>query len=817
MAINIKDQNKLVVQDNNIVDEATGLYLPSSIVKGRASGMSKDMPEALKRMLNEKGVYDLGLIQGFYQGGYSINRDTSTLIMHIPTKGSDSSELLMSAMASGEVNNVGASPVVSSQLIGLIRRQQVQAGNIELNLTGRVTPTNKARNAIMRFNDSPLGVTQSVSDMVYNLRVYCRGCPIATVPIGYDISVWPENGLGLIPIEIDGEESDKIFYLNVDWDRVKTPVPYIYDPLRFRQSGLPTWPYWFLADDGGAERWVLLHQSHVIPVVPGNSLRYDSLLGTSSVWIMLEHLSEQVLVIEERIERKISSATNGLLGISGITQTGKQVADEIDLQTEIRRMENKYFSSDYTILTGKDRIAFTFLPLRQGDGIPLQERREYFEDALSLAFNEPLTAIVSRGGIGFATNAAEQSNTTSDTGVTAILSALEIVLGTIYPRVQVSVSRQNDPAQRLNVATLKDFSSAIQDLNASTPEGVLTTEEIRALIDRDLFEIPEIDQETVQAGATADDDAGDVKKPESEDDDDSDRETEQDTEVEAAVREVEQHIFNVRYELEPVEPVGADDPIPEATPDPQAITSDAWNSDMPDYEGMLEAEPSEDEEFPERSQEQPEAESWLWLMPIFTFYNIYNGRFVDEPRALELRDELSLIREIQAVGLAPPLAVGDITIQEWVADMRGNAQRSYVHQYMLGRGGQNMLTDADWDWLFENVNLAYSEIDYLAERMAMGAYSEAQIANYSQTLIGSAIQGYEAGRASAYGLDLPDYPGSFRLDCRGRCRCHWDNRPIFNGPTLIGYDSYWELNPRARHCTSCLENNSMYYPFVTRF
>ena len=810
----------LVVEDGNILDPHTGLYLPAHVARGNEIG-TREIPAMLKGLLEQKGYFDQSLYKGFYQNGFALHRDENTLVVHFPSKGTNPSELLLSSLASGEVENVGVSPVPYPQLPGLLRRQQIQAQSLTLDITGRISPVKKAVSAIARFNDSPMGVTQAVSEMVYNLRVFCKGSPIATIPIVYDMTVWGENGMTAVPILAEGAtESDaKQFYLQVDWGgKVKTPIPYIADPMRFRPSGLPTWPYWFLAEDNGVAKWVLLHQSHVIPIVPGNSLRYSSLIGTSSVWICLGFLAENFLIIEERVERKISAATNGLLGISGVSQTGDQIAKQIELQTEIRKTEGKYFASDYTILaSNSNKIVFTFLPLRQHDGVPPKERREYEEDTLALAFNEPLTAVVSRGGIGFSTNAPENAAQTSDTGIAAILEVLEVALGTMFPRVSVTISRQNDPSQRLNVSTFKEFASAIKDVNAAVEgDPVLSREEIRTLIDRDLFPLPDIENDTVSSDATADESDKIKEVGDGSDSDEETTEGDNGTEMEATIREVESYILNARYELEAITPVGADSPIPEAEPDPEAVTTDGWNEDMPELDGMLDADPSDDEEFPARSTENNLAESWLWLIQILTYHNVRSGRTIDEASAIEVRDELAIVREIWAIDLAGPLAVGDATLQAWVADMRDVTQRSYVHQFMLGRGGSNMMTDEGYEWLLENINIAYTEIDYLAERMAMGAYSEAQIASYSQTLVGSAVQGYEAGRAAAWGIpSLPDYPGSFRLDCRGRCRCHWRHKRIFDDPRFVRIESYWELDPRAQHCTSCRENNAMYYPFTT--
>ncbi len=809
----------------NIKDERTGLFLPSHIVASPTRQKTIDQaPEALRQYLEQKGMFDHMLYSGFYQGGYALHRDEMTLVVHIPQKGLDRSELLLSALASGEVNNVGATPVPYPQLPGLLRKQQVQAQTIDIDLTGRETPVKNARNAIARFNDSPLGVTQAISDMVYNLRVFNRGCPLLTVPATFDMSVWPENGLDAIPILRDGEsESDaKLFYLSADWSKIKTPVPYITDPLRFRPSGLTEWPYWFRAQDGRSSKWVLLHNTQVIPIVPGNSLRPNSLIGTSSVWICLGFLAEEFLVIEERTERKLATATNGILGISGVSQTGKKIEEQIETQSEIRKLEGKFFASDYTILTSQNsKVTFTFLPLRQQDGVEPKDRKESDEDILTLAFQEPLTAVVSRGGIGFSSNAPEQGRQNADAGVGALLTVLEIALGTIYPRVTVSISRQNDPAQRLNVSTLKDFSSAVKDLNAAVEgdEPVLSREEIRALIDRDLFELPDIDDDTVNAKGTNDSD-GEVREANDGDESndrsgsDGDQESE---EMRRLFASVDIMLAVAIRNFDPITPEGSDSPIPQGTPDPQAVELETFNTDMPDYDGMLDAEVLETDEPPDQDTTQPENESWTWLTLAILYFNLNSTRQVDDGQARVVRDDLSDVREQQSDGLASALASGG-TVQSWVTSLQGVTERSFVHAFMLGRGGRNAMDAEDFAWLNDRLELAFIEIEDLGESIAQGLYSEAQIANYSRNIVGGMTSAYEAGRTKAFGLPLnalPEYPGDGQQICLGNCRCHWAHNRIFdaNG-NLIRIESTWTLDARAQHCTSCLDNSVNYAPFI---
>lgn len=495
-----------------VTDDRTGLLIPHHVATapGRRHA-NQDVPNFLRGLLEQKGYYDQQLLMGFYQQGVGLNRDEQTLVTRWERKGSDKSEMTLAAMASGEISNVGISPVPYPQLPALIRRQQVQAQTIDIDLVGRESPVTKARDAIARFNDSPMGVTKAISDMVFNLRVYNRGCPVAFAPITYDMEQWQGEGLEAVPIVLPGDSESKAttYYLQVDWSKRKTPVPYITDPLRFRYTGNDEWPYWFLAQHGRRHKWILLHSSHVIPVVPGNSARPRDMIGTSSVWVCLGFLAEEFMVIEERVEKKLAAVTNGILGISGISQTSAKIKEEMDAQVEMRKMEGKFFASEYTILTSENsRVNFAFLPLRQSDGIDYQARREHYEDILAASFQEPLQAVVLRGGIGYSSQSREAGEQNSDTGVTAILSLVEITLGAMFPRVQVTISRPNDPSQRLNIGAFNEFASAVQSINNSTggDEPVLTRAEVRAIIDRDMFTIPEVDDDgAAQAGATADD------------------------------------------------------------------------------------------------------------------------------------------------------------------------------------------------------------------------------------------------------------------------------------------------------------------------
>ena len=101
--------------------------------------------------------------------------------------------------------------------------------------------------------------------------------------------------------------------------------------------------------------------------------------------------------------------------------------------------------------------------------------------------------------MGYGVQAETGSNNVAEGGVFAIMKALELVLGTIYPRVTISVTKANDRARKLSLELLDTFATAI----AKLPEGTLTVAETRAYIDRELITIPVVTPDTTQDDARA--------------------------------------------------------------------------------------------------------------------------------------------------------------------------------------------------------------------------------------------------------------------------------------------------------------------------
>lgn len=753
--------------------------------------------------------------EGFHHG-QRLERDKETLIIRWPAKGSGIDDYLSSAIVDGNIGNVGIAPVMAPWITALIHKQMFQAANSSIELTGRRSPVRRAREAIARFNDSPLGATDAIMQIVRNLRSYNRGAPIATVPIHYDMDQW--DGYGMEAVKMEGAKSDR-FYLKVDWARFGEPVPFLPNIFDLEPTGNMEWPYWYRATRDDKRHWVLLHQSHIIPLTPGKSMK--SGIGTSSVWMCLSHISEGVLVVDERIERKVNALSDGILGIGGVYQSPASIEASLESSNEKAAMTGNVLAKGYTIITSpSNRVTFDHFPLRKEDDIDFTARRQELEDFVALAFQEPLSGVVTRGGVGFGSQADTTADNASDAGVGAILNLLAIALGTIYPRVQVATKRPNDRAQRLNITTFKEFATAINQMH-STGTIVFSPEEIRAIVNRDILNIPPTDDDTISQTATNEnsiDDEEVVKKVPEQPEQAAEKAPEKnDSEEEEAVEDKELNrayrgLLGLEELFETVQPRGADEPLPEQAINPQQVSTSEFDYYWPEdseYIGLLDAEVVETEE--EISEEQGGV--WVWVGGALIYLILDEQRRVDRNESLLVRDTLTEQRLPSMIGLAEEVSNGLIPLQSHFKAGWQRIEEAFTNEFRLGRGGANAMTPNDYAILGMMLQAEYDTWLAYNQRIAAGNYSEGQIANYNRNFINGARTAYERGNAEAYGLPaLPQYPGDGNTECHKGCRCHLG---ISTLPGIGNFDVRWILG-RAEHCSDCVRLSREWSPLRIR-
>ena len=187
---------------------------------------------------------------------------------------------------------------------------------------------------------------------------------------------------------------------------------------------------------------------------------------------------------------------------------------------------------------------------------------------------------------------------------------------------------------------------------------------------------------------------------------------------------------------------------------------------------------------------------------------VYN-RVRSRSKLTEIRDSYTQLDTDQfSSTLANDLLNGDINVQQWTLNFRERLKTTYVNQYMVGRGGVNNMTQADWGRIGRQLRDQYSYMNQFAAQIARGDLTTAQIEARMKLYFNSATQMFERGQAASSGVVLPQYPGDGRTQCRTNCKCNWE---IIEDDTK--YNCYWRLNP-AEHCPDCLENRRRWNPLV---
>lgn len=163
---------------------------------------------------------------------------------------------------------------------------------------------------------------------------------------------------------------------------------------------------------------------------------------------------------------------------------------------------------------------------------------------------------------------------------------------------------------------------------------------------------------------------------------------------------------------------------------------------------------------------------WTYDVPSHRFRDSRTGRYLSAAKAVDLRDGFQDRRRADVSSLTRRLADQEITVQAWEAEMMQAVRELHTAQFAFGRGGLNAMTTADWT---EAARLVEGQRVYLrafAQDVAAGALSEAQIAARAKLYYGASRQMYERGRASAFGVHLPAYPGQ-GSPCQANCACSW--------------------------------------------
>lgn len=185
------------------------------------------------------------------------------------------------------------------------------------------------------------------------------------------------------------------------------------------------------------------------------------------------------------------------------------------------------------------------------------------------------------------------------------------------------------------------------------------------------------------------------------------------------------------------------------------------------------------------------------------------GKFIGPAKLAELRDTFIQGQMGQVDLLAQRLADGELTLQQWVNQVRGHIKTVYLAEYMLGKGGKNNMTQSDYGRLGAMLKSQYGFLNDFAADIAGGHLSVRAIIARSQQYVSSATLAHERGKIAAWGLpSLPAYPGDGSSECKSNDKCRWD---------ITQTDTEWRATWRrsaSESCDTCVDRSSRWSPLI---
>ena len=266
-----------------------------------------------------------------------------------------------------------------------------------------------------------------------------------------------------------------------------------------------------------------------------------------------------------------------------------------------------------------------------------------------------------------------------------------------------------------------------------------------------------------------------------------------------------------RYAVQ-ISPEGSEDALPVMPTSVPVTDVDAgavtrqWNTQYPNQRDMLTASVV-NMALPGDGFAAVSAGNWEWNDRTKRFRNLVTGANITDIRRIELRDAY-IQKQLPAIRrLVNQLGNGEITVQEYLLSIRRHIKKTYLGEWLLGKGGVNAMTANDVRLVGIHVHRQYEFLQNFVEQIRNGELSVAQIRSRTEMYIHSATQAYERGQASSYDVDLPEYPGDGNQLCLSRCKCRWE---IVRTDTEI--QAHWLVNIAVEHCESCRNNTAKWNP-----
>lgn len=169
-------------------------------------------------------------------------------------------------------------------------------------------------------------------------------------------------------------------------------------------------------------------------------------------------------------------------------------------------------------------------------------------------------------------------------------------------------------------------------------------------------------------------------------------------------------------------------------------------------------------------------------MSNFTFdrnaqrYRRSNGRFLAKSDMLGLLKQLNDKGSKAIQSKTTKLIEGKIELNMWLNSIAKTLKTQHIQQYLLGRGGEAMLVDDDYDRIADRVKNEFKYLKGFAQAIKDGKLSDAQIRARMQLYIGATDQTRKLAQRQ--------------------------------GHIVAGHDEERRVLAQVKHCPSCLSHTA---------
>lgn len=146
----------------------------------------------------------------------------------------------------------------------------------------------------------------------------------------------------------------------------------------------------------------------------------------------------------------------------------------------------------------------------------------------------------------------------------------------------------------------------------------------------------------------------------------------------------------------------------------------------------------------------PEPSSpYIWLPDLQRYRDTATGRFASSSEVRGWGQTSMNDSADHARAMAGALAERDISLGQWERNMREQIKEEYIRQYLLGRGGRDLMTAQDWGSVGGSLKEQFTWLSQFSAEIATGELSEKQIAARSAMYLHSSREAFERARKRA--------------------------------------------------------------------